>query len=168
MKNRDVESLPGGITFKDTSGSGDKIESMFDVRLDLAHLLLDIQDVRQRIRASFYADMFLMLQNDVDARKTATEVAELHEEKMLMLGPVLERLHNELLNPLIDTYPESQLDLVVAGTADAVMMVESEALQLPDERNGLLFVFRVFERVSYALILNTQDPVKPGDRFSQP
>ena len=41
-------------------------------------------------------------------------------------------------------------------------------LQLPDERNGLLFVFRVFERVSYALILNTQDPVKPGDRFSQP
>ena len=41
-------------------------------------------------------------------------------------------------------------------------------LQLPDERNGLLFVFRVFERVSYALILNTLDPVKPGDRFSQP
>ncbi len=33
---------------------------------------------------------------------TATEVAERHEEKMLMLGPVLERLHNELLSPLID------------------------------------------------------------------
>lgn len=33
---------------------------------------------------------------------TATEVAERHEEKLLMLGPVLERLHNELLNPLID------------------------------------------------------------------
>ena len=45
--------------------------------------------VRQRIRGSFYADMFLMIQSDVDTRKTATEVAELHEEKMLMLGPVL-------------------------------------------------------------------------------
>jgi hypothetical protein len=33
---------------------------------------------------------------------TATEVAERHEEKLLMLGPVLERLHNELLKPLID------------------------------------------------------------------
>jgi hypothetical protein len=33
---------------------------------------------------------------------TATEVAERHEEKLLMLGPVLERLHNELLDPLID------------------------------------------------------------------
>ncbi len=42
------------------------------------------------------------------------------------------------------------------------------ALQLPDERHGLLFVFRVFERVSYALILNVQDPVRPGDRFTQP
>jgi hypothetical protein len=102
LKNRDVDRLPGGVTYRDSSGNGDKIESMFDVRLDMNHLLADIQDVRQRIRGSFYADMFLMLQNDVDTRKTATEVAELHEEKMLMLGPVLERLHNELLTPLID------------------------------------------------------------------
>jgi hypothetical protein len=41
-------------------------------------------------------------------------------------------------------------------------------LQLPDERNGLLFVFRVFERVSYALIVTTSEPVSAGDRFSQP
>jgi LysM repeat protein len=41
-------------------------------------------------------------------------------------------------------------------------------ITLPDERHGLLFVFRVFERVSYALILNVQDPVRPGDRFTQP
>jgi hypothetical protein len=41
-------------------------------------------------------------------------------------------------------------------------------MRLPDERHGLLFVFRVFERVSYALILTVKDPVHPGDRFSQP
>lgn len=103
LKNRDIDRFPGGITFRDSAGNGDKIESMFNVNLDLNHLLADIQDVRSRIRGSFYADMFLMLQNESqDTRKTATEVAELHEEKMLMLGPVLERLHNELLNPLID------------------------------------------------------------------
>jgi hypothetical protein len=39
---------------------------------------------------------------------------------------------------------------------------------LPDERHGLLFVFRVFDRVSYALILNVKDPVGKGDRFTQP
>ncbi|HWP20024.1 MAG TPA: LysM peptidoglycan-binding domain-containing protein [Burkholderiaceae bacterium] len=41
-------------------------------------------------------------------------------------------------------------------------------LKLPDERHGLLFVFRTFERMSYALILNVQEPVKVGDRFTQP
>jgi hypothetical protein len=42
------------------------------------------------------------------------------------------------------------------------------ALQLPDERNGLLFVFSVFERASYALILTNNVPVFPGDTFTQP
>lgn len=42
------------------------------------------------------------------------------------------------------------------------------ALQLPDERHGLLFVFRTFERVSYALIVSVKEPVRPGDRFTQP
>ena len=41
-------------------------------------------------------------------------------------------------------------------------------IKLPDERHGVLFVFRVFKRMSYALILSVQDPVKPGDRFTQP
>lgn len=41
-------------------------------------------------------------------------------------------------------------------------------LRLPDERHGLMFVFRVFDRVSYALILNVQEPVRAGDRFTQP
>ena len=41
-------------------------------------------------------------------------------------------------------------------------------VKLPDERHGTLFVFRTFERVSYALILSVQEPVKAGDRFTQP
>ena len=41
-------------------------------------------------------------------------------------------------------------------------------IKLPDEQHGTLFVFRVFDRVSYALIIQSEDPVKPGDRFSQP
>jgi len=41
-------------------------------------------------------------------------------------------------------------------------------IKLPDERHGVLFVFRVFKRMSYALILSVQEPVKPSDRFTQP
>jgi hypothetical protein len=42
------------------------------------------------------------------------------------------------------------------------------SIKLPDERHGMLFVFRVFKNVSYALILSVQEPVKAGDRFTQP
>jgi hypothetical protein len=41
-------------------------------------------------------------------------------------------------------------------------------IKLPDERHGVLFVFRVFSRMSYALILSVKEPVAPGDRFTQP
>ena len=43
-----------------------------------------------------------------------------------------------------------------------------EEIKLPDERHGQLFVFQVFDRVSYALILTVQEPVVAGDRFTQP
>ena len=41
-------------------------------------------------------------------------------------------------------------------------------LKLPDERNGLLMVFRPFERVSYALLLEITEGVKAGDRVTNP
>jgi hypothetical protein len=41
-------------------------------------------------------------------------------------------------------------------------------LKLPDERHGELFVFRVFSRMSYALIMTVREPVKVGDRFTKP
>lgn len=102
MKNRDVETLPGGVTFVDASSQGSGIRSAFEVNLNLNYLLSDIQDCRERIKSAFYADLFLMLATVENTRMTATEVAERHEEKLLMLGPVLERMHNELLSPLID------------------------------------------------------------------
>lgn len=95
--------LPGGVFYVDSMGQNAGIKSAFDVNLNLQHLLGDIQDVRDRIRSSYYADLFMMLANDTRSGITATEVAERHEEKLLMLGPVLERLQNELLSPLIDT-----------------------------------------------------------------
>ena len=94
--------LPGGVMYVDSVGQSGGVRSAFDVNLNLQHLLGDIVDVRERIRSAYYADLFMMLANDNRSGITATEVAERQEEKLLMLGPVLERLHNELLSPLID------------------------------------------------------------------
>ena len=82
--------------------AGTPITPLWQVQLDLQHLAADMQEVRGRIQNAFFSDLFLMISNQ-DIRMTATEVAERHEEKMLMLGPVLERQKTELLTPLIDT-----------------------------------------------------------------
>jgi len=43
-----------------------------------------------------------------------------------------------------------------------------EFVKLPDERIGQIFVFRVFEGISYALVMTATEPIKVGDRFGQP
>ncbi len=102
LKGKPKSLLPGGVTYVDTAGGSEAIRTAFEVNLRLDYLLADIDDVRNRIRTAYKADMFLMLANDRRSGVTATEVAERHEEKLLMLGPTLERLHDETLKPLID------------------------------------------------------------------
>lgn len=102
LKDSAKARLPGGISYYNQATPGGGIRTAYEVNLDLGALREDIMDVRGRIRAAYYEDLFLMLANDTRSNITATEVAERHEEKLLMLGPVLERLHNELLSPMID------------------------------------------------------------------
>ena len=103
LKNQESDFLPGGVTYVDQVGAQNAVRSAFDVNLNMQHLLLDIQDVRQRINGAFFADLFLFL-SSLEGRgdRTAREVAEIHEEKLLMLGPVVENVEGEMLRPLVD------------------------------------------------------------------
>jgi len=113
FKNREIDTFPGGISYYDVGLPNGGISTAFDVNLNLRDLQLDLQDIRQRINAAFYADLFLMIsQQPANGSMTATEVTERYEEKMLMLGPVVERLNNELLDPLVSTVFER---LLMAG-----------------------------------------------------
>lgn len=101
LRSAGVNRFPGGVTYVDQTGPENAMRSLFDVNLNLQHLDASVAEVLKLIKEHFYEDLFLMLANDTRSGITATEVAERHEEKLLMLGPVLERLHNELLEPLI-------------------------------------------------------------------
>jgi hypothetical protein len=102
MRGQENDLLPGGTSYYDLASPNGAIKTAFEVNINLQHLLMDIQDVRMRIKETFYEDLFLMIANDNRSNITAREIAERHEEKLIMLGPVLERLHNEMLAPLID------------------------------------------------------------------
>lgn len=102
LKDQEFSTLPGGVAYYDTTAGGVKIEPMWNTNLDIAKLDQSIARVEGRIMQTFFADLFLMMQQDQRSGVTAREIAERHEEKLLMLGPVLERLHDELLKPKID------------------------------------------------------------------
>lgn len=88
------------LVFHEQNSEG--LRSIYDFRPDLSAITAVNQETEDRVRRAFYEDLFLMLANTDRRQITAREVAEKHEEKLLMLGPVLERLHTELLDPLID------------------------------------------------------------------
>jgi hypothetical protein len=82
---------------------------------------------------------------------------------------------------------QNQVVVINKGTADGIEMGhvfailkdggqkldvsqpgERSTIKIPDERNGLLMVFRPFEKLSYGLILEINDTVKIGDRIANP
>ncbi|WP_299546964.1 portal protein, partial [uncultured Tateyamaria sp.] len=93
--------LPGGTTpYNQTTAHGG-IRPIHDVNFRLDYMLQDIGEVQGRINESFFVDLFLMISQQDDIR-TATEITLRNEEKLLALGPTLQRVQTELLDPMID------------------------------------------------------------------
>lgn len=89
------------ILWVDQANGG--IQSIYgNWRPDLGAIKEGMQEDELRIKRAFYEDLFLMISQSDRRQITAREIAEKQEEKLLMLGPVLERLHSELLDPVID------------------------------------------------------------------
>ncbi|HEP0294916.1 portal protein [Klebsiella aerogenes] len=102
LRTQRVSLLPGDVTYLDVMTGQDGLKPAYLVNPNTADLLADIQDTRQMINSAYFVDLFMMLQN-INTRSMPVEaVIEMKEEKLLMLGPVLERLNDECLNPLID------------------------------------------------------------------
>ncbi len=99
------------------------------------------------------------LENDPDVLAMIAASAALTLSGAPFMGPIgaarVGFVNNEyVLNPLLDEMTESQLDLVVAGTQDAVLMVESEAKELGEEvmLGAVMFGHRHFQPVIDAII----------------
>ncbi len=75
-----------------------------------------------------------------------------------------------VLNPLVDDMQESSLDLVVAGTTDAVLMVESEAKELDEDTmlGAVMFGHKGFQPVIDAIIKLAEAGAKEPREFSKP
>lgn len=102
LKTSSPTILPGGITYHDVRDGMQGFRPAHEVNFNIQQMEEKQSQVRQRISRTFYEDLFLMLANSDRREITAREIDERHEEKLLALGPVLEQLNQDLLDPLID------------------------------------------------------------------
>jgi len=118
-------NVPGGFTsMAQTDLATGGIRPAYEVKPDINGLIADIQETQTRIDVAFYKDLFQMAQVALEGRSqiTAREIAERHEEKLMALGPVLESLDHELLQPLIEaTFAYMQEADILPDAPDAVV-----------------------------------------------
>jgi Bacteriophage head to tail connecting protein len=100
LKNEPASLLPGGVTYVPSTAGAVGFKPVFEVMPPIAELKDDIAEVQGRIRSVFFNDLFLMI-SQLDTVRTATEIDARREEKLIQLGPVLERFENEALDPAI-------------------------------------------------------------------
>lgn len=100
-KTARLSILPGDISYLAERDGQKGFSPVHEVNPRVAELTADIQDTRELIRRAFYEDLFLMMAQSDRREITAREIDERREEKLLALGPVLEQLNQDLLDPLI-------------------------------------------------------------------
>jgi hypothetical protein len=100
LQHRPTALLPGGQTF--VSGVNNVgAKPAYTVAPPLGELTADLRDIQTRIRETFHNDLFQMI-SQLETVRTATEIDARREEKLVQLGPVLERFENEALDPAIN------------------------------------------------------------------
>lgn len=98
-----VDLSAGGVNFFKASGIGGVgVTPSLQVAIDVNAASIYINDIRTDIQEGMYNDLFRMLLGSQRSQITATEIASKEEEKLVLIGPVIERLQDELFNPLIE------------------------------------------------------------------
>ena len=113
LKGKGATIISGGVTYLDVQQGKQGFTPTYQVDPKTQEIAFEIDRVERRIQRFYFNDLFLAIINE-SKTMTATEVAERHEEKLMMLGPVIERLEAELLDPFIDRiyYIANRLGLI--------------------------------------------------------
>lgn len=134
LESHQMDVAPGGISFYPDGGQPQQVYPAKTVNVNLQHLLQDIQDIRQQINQYFYKDLFTAIMSTPRTNRTAYEVEQIGQERMALLGPVLQRLNTELLRPLISMglyclQEAEALDPMPASMAGVTVTFESILVQ---------------------------------------
>ena len=106
LKNQPASLLPGGTTYVAgmmQANNAGYAPAYGNWKPGIAEISEDLNEIRQRIRTTFYNDLFQVIsQFETRSNVSATEIDARRSEALVMLGPVLERIEYELLSPTIE------------------------------------------------------------------
>jgi len=104
LRNQPTSLVAGHITYSDPRDESSRLRPIHELRGEgYQHFEAKAEQVRQRIHTGTFSDLFKMFQSAPYGQPmTAEEVKERHKEKLLILGPALERMNEELLEKIID------------------------------------------------------------------
>lgn len=102
LRNQRTSMISGDTTYIAPDSGNIGFKPAYEIRPDLQGILEDIKETQERIKSLGYADIFAMFINAEQSAQpiTAAEVNAKQQEKLLMLGPVLEQMNFDLFNPL--------------------------------------------------------------------
>lgn len=95
FKNRTISTLPESYV-EDVEGNDAGVRPIHEVNPRILELAQEITSMKSTIKEHFYNDLFAMILNTAERGRTATEVNELKEEKMVLVSPLLEQIHSGL------------------------------------------------------------------------
>ena len=99
----DIRDNPGGVTiYTALNGEKPSITPLYQVSFDHKGVAEKRLEVTQHLEEIFYVNMFKMWTLDLRQNRTATEIQARENEKMFILGPLIERQMSELLDPMIN------------------------------------------------------------------
>jgi len=104
LKESGSSIVPGGVTYIDNLAAQQHaaFRPAYQFQPHINELRADIEAQKAEIRKIFYEDLMLMFATSDINQVTAREVEERHQEKLLVLGPTIERCGEELYDPAID------------------------------------------------------------------
>ena len=102
LSGKVISGLPGNVTIYDDLG-GKGLRPIYEVKPDIGGMVQDIEKTERMIDEAFFVDLFLAISRMEGIQpKNELELSQRNAERLLQLGPVLERIHGEFLNDLID------------------------------------------------------------------
>ena len=103
LRNVPIDQVPGGTTIFDAGGDQRGLRSVYEVRLPINELREDIKEVEQRINEAFFVDLFLAISAMEGVQpRNQLELTQRNQERLIQLGPVLQRTNRDMLDPMID------------------------------------------------------------------